>query len=153
MGYIREIRQKVGHDEILCVGAGVWVYQNGQLLLQRRRDNGCWGMHGGCVELGEEVEAAARRELREETGLVAGRLELFGVFSGEDMRYTYPNGDKVSIVGVHYLCREFTGALSPQAEELSALRWFPLDALPADITPPDRRSLDALIQFLQHEPQ
>lgn len=62
MGYIREIRQKVGHDEILCVGAGVWVYQNGQLLLQRRRDNGCRGMHGGCVELGEEVEAAARRE-------------------------------------------------------------------------------------------
>ena len=84
---------------------------------------------------------------------MAGRPELPGAFSGEDMRYTYSNGDKVSIVGVHYLCQKFTGALSPQAEELSALRWFPPDALPADITPPDRRSLDALIQFLQHDPQ
>ena len=62
---------------------------------------------------------------------MAGRPELPGAFSGEDMRYTYSNGDKVSIVGVHYLCRKFT----------------------ADITPPDRRSLDALIQLLQHEPQ
>ena len=150
MGYIQTIRQKVGHDEILCVGAGVWVYQNGSLLLQRRADNGCWGMHGGCVEPGEEVEAAARRELKEETGLTAGPSELFGVFSGEDMRHTYPNGDRVSIVGVHYLCREFTGALSPQAEELSELRWFPLDSLPAPITPPDRRSLAALVDFLQN---
>lgn len=152
MNYIQTIRQKVGHDEILCVGAGIWVYnRNGQLLLQKRKDNGCWGMHGGCVELGEEVEAAARRELREETGLIAGPLELLGVFSGEDMRHTYPNGDKVSIVGIHYLCRDFSGSLSPQAEEVSQLRWFPLDSLPAPITPPDRRSLSALLRLLQAE--
>lgn len=45
---------------------------------------------------------------------MAGCPELLGAFSGEDMRYTYSNGDKVSIVGVHYLCRKFTGALPPR---------------------------------------
>lgn len=146
MGYIRDMRAKVGHDEIICVGAGVLVYKDGKLLLQRRRDNGCWGIHGGCVEPGEEVEAAARRELKEETGLTANHLELFGVFSGEDMRHTYPNGDKVSIIGIHYICRDFSGALSPQAEELLELRWFDLDDLPSPITPPDRRSIEAFVR-------
>jgi ADP-ribose pyrophosphatase YjhB (NUDIX family) len=111
MGYTEEIRKKVGHDEIIGVGAGVFIYKEAKVLLQKRRDSYCWSKHGGGVEIGESVEEAAKRELFEETGLIANNLELLGVFSGEDMRYTYPNGDKVSIIGINYICSDFSGEL------------------------------------------
>jgi len=52
-------------------GASVIIHKNGKILLQQRRDNKCWGYHGGRVELGEVVEEAVKRELFEETGLTA----------------------------------------------------------------------------------
>ncbi len=150
MGYISEIRKKVGHDEIIIVGASVVVVRDGKTLLQRRRDNGLWATHGGCVEIGEDVETAARRELREETGLTAGDMTLLGVYSGEDARYTYPNGDKVSVVDVVYLCADFTGEIAPQESEVAALEWFDLSALPheREISPLNRRPIrDAAARY------
>lgn len=85
MGYIESIRKKIGHDKIIAVGAGVFIYQNEKVLLQRRKDNLCWSMHGGGMEIGETAEETAKRELLEETGLVANTLELLGVFSGEGL--------------------------------------------------------------------
>ena len=91
--YILDLRKTVGHRPLLQVGASVIVVDSeGRILLQKRRDNGLWGYAGGSVELDEEVEKAAMRELFEETGLVVNELELFGVFSGKNLHYTYPNG-------------------------------------------------------------
>lgn len=44
--------------------------------MQQRTDCGSWGYAGGSVELGESVEQTAERELFEETGLKAQKLEL-----------------------------------------------------------------------------
>ena len=97
--YILDLRRLVGHRPLLQVGASVIVEDpQGRILLQLRSDNGCWGYPGGSIELDEVVEEAARRELWEETGLIAHRLELFGIFSGPEMHYVYPNGDEVSNV-------------------------------------------------------
>ena len=142
MGYIQDIRQKIGHDPLIIVGASViLVNDQGQVLLQRRTDNGLWGYHGGCTELYENVEHAARRELYEETGLTAGGMALFGVFSGPEMGFTYPNGDRVSVVDCVFLCREYSGEMRMQEEEVSALKWFAPDALPAEITPANQPAL------------
>ncbi len=151
MGYIGEIRKKIGHDLLIGVGAAVFVYRDGRLLMQKRRDNLCWSMHGGGVEIGESVEDAAKRELYEETGLIANSLELLGVFSGEGMTYTYPNGDKVQIVGIDYICRDFTGEIQPDPDEILELRWFAIDDLPHDdeISPPDRRPLRAFLDYIK----
>ena len=43
------------------------------------------GYPGGSVNINEVVEEAAKRELLEETGIVANALELFGVFSGKEL--------------------------------------------------------------------
>ena len=44
--YIKTIRKKVGHDAVLQCGASViLVNRQGELLLQRRSDDGSWGRH------------------------------------------------------------------------------------------------------------
>ncbi len=130
--YIMDMRRRVGHIPLMQCGASVIVENDkGQILLQQRSDNGMWGYSGGSVELFEEVEAAAKRELEEETGLIADELELLGVFSGEKMRYTYPNGDVVSNVDVVFLCRKYHGNLLCQKGEVEKLGFFSPDALPS----------------------
>jgi 8-oxo-dGTP diphosphatase len=63
----------------------------GRVLLIRRGRPPFEGQHalpGGLVEIGETVEAACRRELKEETGVEVGALTLVGVYSdpGRDPR-------------------------------------------------------------------
>lgn len=140
--YILGLRKLVGHRPLLQVGASIIVENTkGEVLLQKRADNHCWGYAGGSVELDEVVEDAARRELYEETGLIAQEMELFGVFSGKDMHYVYPNGDEVSNVDIVYLCREYEGALRCQEGEVEDLCFFPADALPENLSPPIRKPL------------
>ena len=62
--YIMDLRKIVGNRPLLQVGAGVIVEDaQGRILLQLRSDTHSWGYAGGSVELDEEVEAAAKREL------------------------------------------------------------------------------------------
>lgn len=137
-GYIMDLRKLVGHRPILQVGASVIVEDSdGRILLQKRRDNQCWGYAGGSVELDERVEEAAKRELFEETGLKALSLELFGVFSGEEMHYVYPNGDEVSNIDIVYICRDYRGSLKKQESEVLELSFFSVESIPREISPPN----------------
>jgi len=149
MGYIQNLRKKVGHDRIVAVGAGVFIYKDRKVLLQKRKDNLRWALHGGIVEMGEKVEDAARRELFEETGLIANTLELLGVFSGDDRMYTYPNGDEAYIIGIVYVCNDFSGNLLSETDETVELRWFDIDHLPQEISPPNIKPLEAFVDFIK----
>ena len=149
MGYVDDIRKKIGHDMLMLVGAGVFVYKDGRVLLQRRRDNLCWAPHAGCMEIGEDLESAAKRELFEETGLLANNLTFLGVFSGEDMIYTYPNGDRVQITGAVYVCEDFSGEVAAETDEALELKWFPVDQIPDDISPPDKKSFQAFQEYIR----
>ena len=142
MGYITDLRREVGRRPLIQVGASVIVEDAaGRVLLERRTDCGKWGYAGGSVDLDEAVEDAARREVFEETGLVCGELELFGVFSGPGMHYVYPNGDEVSNVDIVFLCRDFGGELKAQRDEVSDLRFFEAGSLPDALFEPNERPL------------
>lgn len=140
--YIMDLRKIVGQRPLLQVGASIIVEdKESRILLQLRRDNNCWGYAGGSVELDEKVEDAAKRELFEETGLIAHSLELFGVFSGKDLHYTYPNGDEVSNIDIVYTCRDYSGTLKMQESEVADLQFFDVCKLPENISPPIKRQL------------
>ena len=140
--YIMDLRKVVGTRTLLQCGASViLINDRDEVLLQKRRDNGMWAYHGGSVELDECVEEAAARELFEETGLKAEELELFGVFSGPDMHYVYPNGDEVSNIDIVFTCRKYSGMINAEEDEVSDLRFFPIAQLPEAISPPNRRAL------------
>lgn len=152
MGYILDLRKFVGHRPLIQVGAGIIVEDHeGRVLLQLRSDNHCWSYCGGSVEIDERVEDAAKRELFEETGLVAEELELFGVWSGPELHYVYPNGDEVSNVDIVFLCRKFSGELKPQDGEVEALRFFHVDEIPEELSPPIRPALEKWMHLKKEE--
>lgn len=138
MSYIMDLRKVVGHRPLLQVGASVIVVDEcGRILLQLRSDNNTWGYAGGSVEIDEKVEDAAKRELYEETGLVADDLQLLGVYSGEDMHNVYPNGDEVSNIDIVYICKKYSGKLHCQADEVERLNFFAISQLPKNIFKPN----------------
>lgn len=117
-------------------GASIIVEDSqGRILMQQRADDGNWSYPGGRVEVGETVEAAARREVFEESGLQVGEMELLGVFSGEELRHVYPDGNEVWGIDIVYVSRDYSGVLQAFDGEASRVGFYPIDALPKPISP------------------
>ncbi len=148
MPYAQDLRAVVGQRPLILVAAGALICNAaGELLLQRRTDDRLWGIPGGSMELGESAEENARREVWEETGLVVGDLQLFGVFSGPGMRHVYPNGDEAAIVSVVYLVNLVPGQAPIPGDESLELRSFTREALQAVLlSPPNKPIVRAFLQ-------
>ena len=135
LGYILELRKTVGNRPIIMAGSSVLIVnEKGELLLEKRADDGLWDCPAGSMELAESFEECARREAFEETGIKCRKLEYFTTESGKETFNVYPNGDQTYYAGVVFLCRDFEGELKPQDSEVSELRFFPLDKLPEPMT-------------------
>ena len=116
------------------LAAGVVAERGGRLLLVRRNHEpacGLWTFPSGFVDAGETVEAAARREAREEAGVEVAIEALLGVWSAA--------GDPV--VFVAYAGRA-AGEPAPGDEALEAGLFAP-DGLPALAFPHDPAILEA----------
>ena len=125
MDYIHELRQLVGKRPLIMAGAALLALnQHNQLLMIRRTDNGCWGVPGGAMELGEELEDTVKRETKEEIGVEVRDLELFGVYAGQELYYQYPNGAEVYNVTAVYLTRNVSEEIVVNPEEHSEYRYF-----------------------------
>jgi len=98
------------------------------LLVQRAKPpfEGAWALPGGFLELDETLEQAALRELREETGLVLAHAEQLGAFDAIDRD---PRERVLSVA--HVAFADMDAQAVEAADDARAVRWFPLDALPA----------------------
>ncbi len=133
-GYIMAMREHVGHAPIMSCACGVIIENsNGEILLQKRRDNGRWAIIGGSMEMGETFEEAVKREAKEESGLILGKLEMFKLLSGRDRIIEYPNGDVTFGPGIVFLTKEFSGEIVNDPEEVMEHRFFKHTELPADL--------------------
>lgn len=133
MNYIKEMRAIIGNRPLLLVGTSVIAVKNGMILLQKRADTGVWGYPGGYMEVGETPEESAKREFREETGLIANKLTLYGVFAGENRHFTYPNGHEVYCTDIVYTCYDFSQSDGTHDDEVLEIKWFPIHELPENI--------------------
>jgi 8-oxo-dGTP diphosphatase len=115
------------------------------LLIQRGREpaKGKWGIPRGVVEVGETVEDALRREVKEETGckcsIVKHLATLDSIRRDDDGRVHW------HYVLFEYLCRWESG--EPRAsDDASEARWVPLDDLcSVDIMESTRRFVEKTI--------
>lgn len=117
----------------ILFGVRVLLVKDGRVLLVRHTYRGGWHLPGGGIKRGESVEAAARREVREETGAEMGEVRLWGVFHNFD---DYASGHNVL-----FACEEFEMIGSPDGE-IAEARFFGPDELPADMFPGHRRKIE-----------
>ena len=129
--YLKDVREKTGHMPLLIPHSVVVVFnEKNEVLLEERSDDGYFDFPGGALDLKETMEEAAKRELLEETGIIADELKLFKVYSGEITHYVYFNGDEIYGVDAVYLCHKYHGELKPQQGEVKNLVFVSLDKMP-----------------------
>jgi 8-oxo-dGTP diphosphatase len=114
----------------VTVDAVIFALRDGdlQVLLVKRRHPPfqCgWAIPGGLIEMDETLEAAARRELQEETGLTGVSLEQLYTFGdpGRD-----PRGRSITVV---YLAAVSAGSVAPRAgDDAAEVGWWSIYDLP-----------------------
>ncbi len=103
-----------------------------------------WTLPGGGVNRGEDPEHAAIREAFEETGLKVNSI------AGEIGTYTGSMG-KRDLLTVYYT-GDFEGSLAMRPNlEIMARSWFDIDNLPREVSPANRRRIEAYRDGLRGE--
>lgn len=115
------------------VGVSAVVVRGGRVLLGLRRGSlgaGTWGFPGGKVETGEDPTETVRRELLEETGLVATAIEPIrwtsDIIPGPDQHF----------VTLHHRVRAGGEPAILEADKVDRWSWFAPDELPAAVFAP-----------------
>lgn len=95
------------------------------LLIERVNEpfKGCWAFPGGFMDMDEDAEACAIRELKEETGLEIRSMKQVGAFTEVNRD---PRGRTVSIAYYAMVVKSEVKA----SDDAAQARWFPIDSVP-----------------------
>jgi ADP-ribose pyrophosphatase YjhB (NUDIX family) len=149
--YVAGLRSHVGTDLLwLPAVTGVVLDDDGRVLLGRRADSGRWALVAGILDPGEEPAVGLAREVLEETA-VEVHVEALAAVTTTPM-VTYPNGDRSAYLDLCFVARPVSPAAARAArvadDESIEVGWFPLEALPDDVTPWTRELLALVERFL-----
>jgi 8-oxo-dGTP diphosphatase len=138
---------------LTVTSAGGIVYRagpDGPLILMIADRQGRWSFPKGMVDAGEEPPDAARREVREETGVEGEVLSLLG----ETHYFFRQSGQLVSKKVYFYLIRAVSRAITPQLSEVADARWFPAaEALRRSAFAANTELLRKAIEAIEAEPE
>lgn len=112
------------YPERPLIGCLAVVRRGGRVLLARRSvppGVGRWGFPGGLLELGETVQACARRELAEETGITADPVAPLGVIDRIERDAAGRVRSHFALVAV---LLEWRSGEGEPIEDASALDWL-----------------------------
>ncbi|MFE6484100.1 NUDIX domain-containing protein [Streptomyces sp. NPDC057757] len=119
------------------------VNDAGDVLLERRSDNGRWGMPGGVQEVGENITSTVVREVLEETGVRVEVVGLVGIFTDPGHIIAFEDGEVRQEFSLCFRARPTSGDIKVSSESF-AVRWVAKEELDSlDVSPTTRRRLDA----------
>jgi len=127
-------------------GSGtIIVNKQGQILIGIRTDTRTWATPGGKVNTQETVLSGAIREVKEECNLDVKNMECYDVHVG-----TYNNGgsgnEEKMWISFMFICKDFSGEVSPQEKEMSGWVWMELDEIKKlDLFEPSKLGLESAI--------
>lgn len=124
----------IGHAKCLSVGlTTLIVNEKGEILIERRADNGKYCLPGGSIDLDETVVEGAKREVYEETGVELRDISLFSIRSGTKTDFHYPNGDVTQYVDINFIAHVQSGGVLLKSDgESTYLAFVPVSMLPAE---------------------
>ena len=140
-----KIRYAKRVDEVSAGGLVIDFSGTKGLLIGRydqkdaNRERLLWSLPKGHIEEGETPEAAAIREVAEETGITSEISRELGVIDFWFMA----SGKRIHKTVHHYLFKEVGGSLAPQVTEVDEVRWFPLEEIVELLAYPDEKKLIA----------
>ena len=123
----------------------------GQVLLQKRSDNGWWGLPGGAMDPGESFDDCVVREVFEETGLLVAIKSRVKTYS-DPRDFTcilYPDGQIVQYVTALYICGKLKGYLK-LSEESTDIGYFPTHDFPENTLHSAYLRVQDAVEFLPH---
>ncbi|MFD2646911.1 NUDIX domain-containing protein [Devosia albogilva] len=121
----------------MTIGARVMLVDGDKVLLIRHGYVPGWQFPGGGVGPGETVEAAAEREVLEETGYrITGPMELLGIYHQNN---AVTNRDHVAF----FVARQFEKVREHKPNhEIAEIGWFERTRLPEMVTPATSQRVD-----------
>ena len=115
--------------------------ERGFLLLERRSDNGRWGMPGGVQEIGENISQTVAREVAEETGIVVEVTGLVGIFTDPGHVIEFSDGEVRQEFSLCFRARPIGGEISVSSESFE-VRWIdPVELDRLNVSPTTRRRI------------
>jgi ADP-ribose pyrophosphatase YjhB (NUDIX family) len=96
----------------------------GEVLLERRSDNGRWGMPGGVQEIGESITQTVVREVKEETGVDVEVVGLVGIYTDPGHVIAFGDGEVRQEFSLCFRARPVGGEIGSSAESYE-VRWIP----------------------------
>lgn len=109
------------------LGSTAVIINDGCVLLTRRNDLPLWVSPGGHMDQGETAQDCCIREVKEETGLDVEIERLIGLYAR-----LRPRSNRMAWMSFLFACR-VVGGRPGVTQETSAIRYWPIDDLPADI--------------------
>lgn len=137
------------------LGVGVMILKDNKVLLGLRnpdkvkasselKGEGTWTMPGGKVEFMEKIVDAAKRELEEETSLIAKDLKLICV--SDDMT------DTAHYVTAGFLVNCYEGEIKAmEPETILEWKWFDIDNLPENMYKPSKVVIEKYLNNIIYE--
>ena len=112
------------------------------LLIERKNDpfKDCWAFPGGFVNIDESAEAAAIRELKEETGLEVSKIEQLKAYSNPD------RDPRERVITIAFIAESRNKDVKG-GDDAKEARWFEIANLPPLAFDHEQILKDALERF------